>query len=744
MTNFSRRFWLVILIFCIAVLFGFYRLGYLTGFDVLEIVAISAISILFLQLVSVPVKLLSEQLWLALRIFVFIVAVGIIGFQKLEKLKFLDAIYATVITVSTVGYGDLSPITLEGKILAIFLAIFSLAAIAIASQALVQIAASPIIRERRQRRQIKKQVDQLRHHYIICGMGEMVDKTVKYLLQGATARRDTLRTIRYTPIDNFLDKVFGDDDIEDARHLWFRRPIRRLIHWAIDYSQNETTLLDIVVVITQDKDYAERLRDNGMLVIVGDPTDDDILEEAGIQRAQAMMVLLDNDTETLMTVLTVHTLVPTLHITAAVLDDDLSKKMIRAGANAVLTPYDTAGQFLNNATLRPAVNAFFNGLMFDFETDHRIIQLEMWDDSPWIGKTIGELKLRHYYNAGVIGIRHIDARYSYGSNDYHVIEEDETLIIVAPDKQVEILRKACRGDTKVKPRLALWQPLPTQQPLIKSDKTYALMEAEEAIKSMEKHFIICGNDRVAHSSIARLDPERPFVIISNDSSMGELVKRGFRVVHGNPTSEDVLLRAGIKRAQAIMVALENEADSVLTILSSRTLNKQLLITTTANSDDMVDKLERAGADVVVSPFNVAARFILLTTTRPKISAFVNYVLYSYQTSLETTEIYVEDDSEWIGKTISELKLGKTYNAGVIGVRLANRSSFIYAPSSDYVVREKEVLIIVTPMKHSDAIRDAAHGGKGHQPSTLRAKVLQSQKWSQEEIAAMLKEAEKSK
>lgn len=685
----------------------------------------------------------SRPLWIALRIFVFIIIVGILGFQWFESFSFFDSVYATIITVTTVGYGDRSPASLPGKLLAIFLAVSSLVAIAIASQAMVQIAASPIIRERRLRNQIQNKVNQLQHHYIICGMGEMVDKTVEYLLQGANAQRDTLREVRYTPIDNFLDKLLGDDALVNARHLWLRRPLRRFIHFILDLFETETTLIDIVVVITKDKDYGENLRDKGLLVITGDPTDDNILRDAGIDRAQAMMVLLDSDTETIMTVLTSHKLVSTLHITAAVLDNDLSHKMIRAGANAVLNPYDTAGQFLNNATLRPAVNAFFNGLMFDFQTNHRIIQLEMWDDSPWIGQTIGSLKLRHNYNAGVIGILYIDARYGYGTNDSHELQEDETLIVVAPDTQIERLRVDCRGANNIQPRLALWQPLPAHQPLIKSQKTYALMEAEEAIKGMEKHFIICGNDPVAHSSIARLDPERPFVIISNDSSVGELVKRGFRVVHGNPTSEETLLKAGIKRAQAIMVALESKADSVLTVLTSRTLNKHLLITATANTDDMVGKLELAGADVVVSPFHVAARFILLTTTRPKISAFVNYVLYSYQTSLETTEIYIEHNSTWIGKTISELKLGKSYNAGVIGVRLSDRQSFLYAPSSDYIIREYEVLIIVTPMKYSDAIRDEAHGGKAHPPSTLRAKVLQSQKWTPDEIKELLKQAEKS-
>ena len=73
--------------------------------------------------------------------------------------------------------------------------------------------------------------------------------------------------------------------------------------------------------------------------------------------------------------------------------------MIKAGANVVLAPYEVASQFLNSATLRPAVNDFFNSILFDQETHHQITQLELEDDSPWIGKRIGELGLREKYNA---------------------------------------------------------------------------------------------------------------------------------------------------------------------------------------------------------------------------------------------------------------------------------------------------------------------------------------------------------
>jgi voltage-gated potassium channel len=274
-------------------------------------------------------------------------------------------------------------------------------------------------------------------------------------------------------------------------------------------------------------------------------------------------------------------------------------------------------------------------------------------------------------------------------------------------------------------------------------RTFSLPEAENLIQNMSGHFIICGTDRVAFSSIDKLNPERPFVIISDDEdTIVNLMDRGFRIVRGSPTQESTLIRAGIKRAQAIMVSLEDKADSILTIISSRTLNKRLLITATAMTDDMVDKLERAGADRVVSPFHVAARFILLTATRPEISEFLNHVIYSYHTGLETTELYMEEASPWIGKKIGDLALHERYQAGIIGIRLADRHSYIYAPPEDYVIQAQEVVLAVTQMKTSDALRDDAHGSADKRPVTLRrSHVLQSDMWSRDILKELIEKGQ---
>lgn len=682
---------------------------------------------------------LQRQLRIALIAISIVVPLGIFGFMIIEGKSFLNSTYFTVITLATIGYGDELPVTPAGRIFTMFLVIIGLSAFAFALQVSFTFIASPAIRVARQRRSTQRKIDQLSHHYIICGMGETVDKTVEYLLQGANAKNDAIRQAQLEPIEKIVNRLLGD--AESTNFAWLRDAIFRLAHLGFNLLKRQSTILDTVVVITQDEAYANHLRNADLLVIEGDPSNGSILLSAGLKRAQAMMVLLNSDMETLLTVLTGHNLAPTLHITAAVLEDALSQKMARIGASVIITPYDAAGRFLNSATLRPAVSHFFNDLLFEHDTNYQIAQMDMFDDSPWIGKSLKSLKLRERYDSGIIGLRLDDARYNYAPDDAHILKEDEILILACPAEQIETIRAESRGGKAFASRLNLWQAIPFKQKPISSEKTYSLNEAESAIEPMSKHFIICGSDRVARSAIATLNPERPFVVISNNNGFtSELLKRGFRVVHGNPTDEAILLKAGVKRAQAIMVSLEDRADSVLTVLNCRTLNKRLLITATANTDDMVDKLERAGADRVVSPFHVAARFILLATTTPDLAQFVNYVQFNYITGLETTEIYMEDDALWIGKTIRELQLKERYEAGVIGVRLEDKETFIYAPEPDYVIRKQEVLIIVTPMKHSDDLRDDAHGGNVRAPSTLRNRVLQSTKWTPDQIQKLLQQA----
>jgi voltage-gated potassium channel len=180
----------------------------------------------------------------------------------------------------------------------------------------------------------------------------------------------------------------------------------------------------------------------------------------------------------------------------------------------------------------------------------------------------------------------------------------------------------------------------------------------------------------------------------------------------------VLRKAGVDRALAVMVSIEDKADSVMAVLNARAMSKRIMITAIASSDEMVTKLHRAGADRVSSPFSVAAQYVLLSTTRPAVSDFLQYVLYNYRAQIETTELYMQTDSPWIGSTIEDLRLDRLFRAGVIGIRTAS-GEFIYAPAGHYEVKAHEVLIVVTPMMYSDELRVSAHGSATRRPYTLR-------------------------
>jgi voltage-gated potassium channel len=669
-----------------------------------------------------------------------IMPVGVIGYMAIEDLEFGDAIWLTVITLTTIGYGDIDISSNLGRFFTIALVLVGLGAITFFLSSSFALLFSAEANTRRHKIRIIKKIDKLRNHYIICGTGEMVDKTIGYLLQSAHFRREQHQEQVYKPIDDFLDRLFGDD--ADGNFVTIRNIFHQIIIILVNIFKPETTILDLIIIVTKDTIFAEHLRRAGLLVVEGDPADDDSLEAAGIKRAQAIMVMLNQDTEGLLTVLTARNMNPTLYITAATIEEELKLKMIRAGANVVLAPYEVAGQFLNNATLRPTVNDYFNSILFDHETNHQITQLELREDSPWIGKRISELHLRERFDAGIIGIRLDDSSFIYAPSDDRILNEEETLLGVAPGIQIPRLQVECHphGDDTI--RMSSFQRLFQPRELRTNEQTYSLIESEEVVDTMSNHFVICGTDRIVKSAVSFLDPARPFVIISNDNGLTrEWLKRGFRVIHGDPTKEETQEKARVKHAQAIMISIEDKAAAVLTVLTARSMSKRLLISVSANTDDMIEKLQRSGADRVLSPFHVAAQFVLLSTTRTEIAEFLHYVLYNEQTGLETAELYMEDDSPWIGETIESLRLTRLFRAGVIGIRKPDHETFIYAPPLNHVIQSQEVLIVVTQMIFFDEMRDSATGQTNKRPKTLRRdlKVMQSAQWSHDMIQKLIKE-----
>ena len=262
-----------------------------------------------------------RQFRAATLLLLIIIPVGVIGYRIFEGLDWIDAAWLTIITLTTIGYGDISATQPEGKIFTMVLVLVGLGAITFFLQSSFALLFSTEATARRRKIRTKKKIGDLRNHYIICGMGEMVDKTIVYLLQSAHFRREQHQEQVYKPIDDFLDGIFGDD--ADGNFVTMRNILHQIIIVFVSIFKPETTILDLIVIVTMDSEYAEHLRSAGLLVVEGDPADDESLIAAGIHRAQAIMVMLSQDTEGLLTVLTARNLNPTLYITAASVEEEL-------------------------------------------------------------------------------------------------------------------------------------------------------------------------------------------------------------------------------------------------------------------------------------------------------------------------------------------------------------------------------------------------------------------------------------
>ncbi|MBK9122501.1 MAG: hypothetical protein IPM16_05175 [Chloroflexi bacterium] len=131
-----------------------------------------------------------------------------------------------------------------------------------------------------------------------------------------------------------------------------------------------------------------------------------------------------------------------------------------------------------------------------------------------------------------------------------------------------------------------------------------------------------------------------------------------------------------------------------------------------------ESLRRAGAGRVISPFRIAARFMLLATTRPVVSDFITYVLYNPLTHLETSELCIDETSPWVRRQIGDLDLQTKYEGRVIGARLTDEM-VVYAPPPQFRVEAGHVMLIVTTMERFDSLREDACGSANKRPKSFR-------------------------
>lgn len=192
---------------------------------------------------------------------------------------------------------------------------------------------------------------------------------------------------------------------------------------------------------------------------------------------------------------------------------------------------------------------------------------------------------------------------------------------------------------------------------------------ETRIAHLSDHFLICGFGRVGHQIAQELIRARiDFVVIDNNpEALERCEEHGFLTVEGNASSDENLLKAGILRSRGLLVASDSDPDNVFITLSAKSLKPDLFIVARASSDRVAEKLKKAGANRVISPYSMAGKRMATLITRPLVTDYLDLASHADELDFELEEIEVRDSSMIVGSTLSDAGIRDKYGVLVIAI-----------------------------------------------------------------------------
>ena len=236
---------------------------------------------------------------------------------------------------------------------------------------------------------------------------------------------------------------------------------------------------------------------------------------------------------------------------------------------------------------------------------------------------------------------------------------------------------------------------------------------ERMLDELTNHFIVCGFGRMGLIIAQEFVRQRiPFVIIERDPErMQQAVDAGFLAVEADASSEQVLKRVHIDRARGFIAAVSTDAENVYAVLTARLLRPDLYIIGRAETEDAKVKLVRAGADRVVSPYQIGGLQLAQTALRPAVVDFVQIATSSENLELNMEQVVIKEGSPLSGRSIVEANLRQRFGVVVVGIQRSD-GKMDFNPSPDAVMRTGDHLVV---LGHLDRLREleiAAAGPAG--------------------------------
>lgn len=315
-------------------------------------------------------------------LFILLLFGGTFGYMLLENTGFWSGLYLTIITVFTVGYGDLVPIHPSGKIFTVFLVITSVSFVMYTFSKITETMVEGELRGIFKRRKMNQLVAHQKDHYIVCGFGR---------------------------IGKEICNIFQENGLP-------------------------------FVVIEKDSEEILAIEELGYLEFEGEASDDDVLLNAGIQKAKGLISVVSTDADNLYITLTARVLNPDLYIMARSSGGTgVGKKLLRAGASKVISPYSIGARRMAHLILRPTVTDFIDLTLKTSELNLSMEELRVGQGSLLEGKTLLQSEIRKDHNVIIVSIKREGGKMLFNPKPDAMIKAGDILIAIGAYEDITAL-----------------------------------------------------------------------------------------------------------------------------------------------------------------------------------------------------------------------------------------------------------------------------------------------------------------
>lgn len=291
-------------------------------------------------------SILPQRMRVIALFFIALFVIGTLGFMAIEQFTPLDAMYMTVLSVSTVGFGEVHPLSPAGRSFAIFIILVGVGTTAYFFGSVTEYLIAGELRGTLKARRIMRQLARLENHFIVCGFGRV-----------------------------------GEQVATELQHLGLP-----------------------FVVVDREAAAAARCEQRGFLFYQGDAEQDEVLQQVGIDRARGLVTVLSSDADNVFVVLSARALKKDLLIVARATTADAERKLLKAGADRVVSPYIMAGNQIVGLLVRPNVVHFLDRALLTQELGLWLEEIDIHPGCQLVGQSLAEIDLRGRTGATVLAI----------------------------------------------------------------------------------------------------------------------------------------------------------------------------------------------------------------------------------------------------------------------------------------------------------------------------------------------------